>query len=280
MVNLKTLKNEIQQMFIEHNILEKSELDWLFCHFLNCTNAQLFTVKEISKVKAKKIKKAAKKRILGMPIDKIIKQAYFYGEPFYVNTRVLTPRKETEHLVEAVIEQNKQKQNLTILDLGTGSGIIAITLKKHLLNASVMASEISFGALWVAKKNAKKHKVNINFIKSNLFAKIKNNSLDIIVSNPPYIKSSEIDYLQNEVKNYDPRVSLDGGFTGYSFYKQIIRNAPQKLKKGGKLYFEVGAGQAKTIVKMLEKHFENIEVIKDYNQIERVVIATKKGENL
>ncbi|PKK95924.1 MAG: peptide chain release factor N(5)-glutamine methyltransferase [Tenericutes bacterium HGW-Tenericutes-4] len=279
MVNLLTLKNEIKKSYEQHNILEKSELDWLFCHTLSCTQTELFKTEKITNKKARQIKRIAKKRICGIPLDKIIKKAFFYGESFYVNNNVLTPRKETEHLVEAVINDNNKKQNLNILDLGTGSGIIAIMLKKH-LNVSVTASDISFRALLVAKKNARMHKTPIQFVRSNLFNKIKQNNFDIIVSNPPYIKSSEIDSLQNEVKNCDPHLALDGGFTGLSFYKQIIRNAPQKLKKSGKLYFEVGAGQAQTIIKMLNKNFYNFEVIKDYNQIERVVIATKKGENI
>jgi release factor glutamine methyltransferase len=276
MTDLLQLKKEIALYYKQHNIVEKSELDWLFCHVLECTKAELFLKKQISGAQARKIKKYAKKRAQGMPLDKIIKQAYFYKLPFYVNNDVLTPRKETEHLIEAVIEQCKPKQNLNILDLGTGSGIIAITLQKELKNAKITASDVSKKALKVAKYNAKRHGVSIHFVKSNLFDKLKRKQFDVIVSNPPYIKSSEITSLQNEVKNYDPMLALDGGFTGLNLYKKIIRCMPKSLKSGGLLCFEVGQGQAQVLKKMLSKQFENIQIIKDYNKIERVVIATKK----
>jgi release factor glutamine methyltransferase len=187
---------------------------------------------------------------------------------------VLTPRQETEILVEKVINDYKNTKNISILDLCTGSGIIAVTLKKY-LQAEITASDISNKALKVAKKNAKSNKVKLSFLKSDLFNKI-NKKYDVIVCNPPYIKSSKINSLQTEVKNHDPLIALDGGVTGLNFYKKIIKNAPQNLSKSGRIYLELGKGQHKQVAKMLENRFKDINIIKDYNNIERIVYATKK----
>lgn len=129
------------------------------------------------------------------------------------------------------------------------------------------------------KKNAEKNNVKIIFKKSDLFLNLKSiKKFDIIVSNPPYIPSNEISSLDVEVKDYDPLISLDGGEDGLRFYEQIILEAPLHLNKGGKIFFEVGKGQSVDVVKLLEKDFENIKVIKDYNKINRVVYATKKSK--
>ena len=275
MIDFLKVKKEITSLYQTYNITEKSELDWLFCSILKTDIAGLFDKKQITKKEYKKLKKVAKKRVSGMPLSKILKEAYFYKECFYVNTNVLTPRKETELLVEEIIKDYKDKK-VNILDIGTGSGCIAILLKKH-LNANVTALDISKKALKVAKKNAKNLKETITFIKSNLFEKV-NETFDVIVSNPPYIKSEEINSLQEEVKNYDPHLALDGGITGYNIYKQIIKCAPQKLKENGKLYLELGIGQSATVKKMLEKKFKDIKIIKDYNNIDRIIVASNNKE--
>jgi len=278
MNDFSKLKKELTNLYKQHNITEKSELTGLFCHILKCDLGSLLTIKEVSNSQKNKIMRFAKKRIKGVPFYKLTKKAPFYKDEFLVNNNVLTPRKETEILVETIINQNKNKTLIKILDLGTGSGAIAITLKKH-LNCDLVASDISLKALRIAKKNAKLHKTKIRFVKSNLFDKLKKEKFDIIVSNPPYIKSQEIEFLQTEVKNYDPHLALDGGFTGYSFYKRIIRVVTKHLNEGGKLYFELGQNQAEWVEKMLNKNFTNIEIYEDYSKIKRVIVGTKK-ENI
>jgi release factor glutamine methyltransferase len=275
MIEIKKAKKQIQAWYKNANILEKSEVDWLFCHALKVDRAKLMITDKITKAKFSKIKKIAKKRVKGMPLAKIIKTSNFYGLDFKVNKCVLTPRKETELLVEKVISDFKDTQNKRMLDLGTGSGAIVITIKKHLPNINVVASDICSKALRVAKHNARVQKVQIGFVKCSLFDKI-DSKFDIVASNPPYIKSSDIKNLQTEVKDYDPLISLEGGLTGFNFYKQIIKTAPYKLVNGGKLYLELGKGQSEQVKKMLAKNFTNIEVIKDYNNVERVIVATKK----
>lgn len=275
MINLLTAYKDIEQSYKINNILEKSEVDWLFCNILKLDRAKLFITDEITNGQFRRIKKISQKRIKGIPLAKIIKLSNFYGFDFKVNNDVLTPRQETELLCEKVIEDFKDSEQKNILDLCTGSGAIAIILKKYLKNNNIIASDISCKALRVAKYNAKKHSVQISFVKSNLFDKIEG-SFDAIVSNPPYIKTCEIEGLQTEVKDYDPFISLDGGITGFNFYKQIIKLAPQKLNTNGKLYLELGLGQYEQVVKMLSKNFTDINIIKDYNNIERVIYATKK----
>ena len=275
MINLLTAKQQIEELYKSFNIFEKSEVDWLFCHILKLDRASLLMTKEITNKAFLKIKNIAKKRIKGMPLAKIIKTSNFYGFDFKVNKNVLTPRQETELLCEKVIDDFKSLENKNILDLCCGSGAIAIVLKKHLLSANITASDISRAAIRVAKYNAKKHNAQINFVKSNLFDKITN-KFDAIVSNPPYIKTTDIMDLQTEVKDYDPLIALDGGITGLNFYKQIIKLAPQKLFTNGKLYLELGMGQYENVAKMLNKNFTDINIIKDYNNIERVIYATKK----
>lgn len=275
MIDLKLAKTQIGALYKSVNILEKSEIDWLFCHVLKLNKAGLLITDKITNAKYRKIKKIAKKRVKGMPLAKIIKTSNFYGLDFKVNTFVLTPRKETELLVERVITDNKEEHAKKLLDLGTGSGVIAIVVKKHIPNMDVTASDICTKALRVAKHNAKAQKTQIKFIKSSLFDKI-DNKFDIIASNPPYIKISDIKHLQTEVKDYDPLLSLDGGVTGLNFYKQIIKAAPHKLFEDGKLYLELGKNQHEQVAKMLAKNFTDIEIIKDYNDIERVIVATKK----
>jgi|AntRauTorcE11897_2_1112592.scaffolds.fasta_scaffold00019_49 release factor glutamine methyltransferase len=273
-VNFSQVKKNLQTLYKQHNINEKSEQDWLFSHVLKLDRAKLFTVEEITKKEHNKIQKIANKRVKGIPLSKIIKNCNFYGNDFLVNKNVLTPRQETEILVEKVINDYKNTKNISILDLCTGSGIIAVTLKKY-LQAEITASDISNKALKVAKKNAKSNKVKLSFLKSDLFNKI-NKKYDVIVCNPPYIKSSKINSLQTEVKNHDPLIALDGGVTGLNFYKKIIKNAPQNLSKSGRIYLELGKGQHKQVAKMLENRFKDINIIKDYNNIERIVYATKK----
>lgn len=266
-------KNAIAKLYKKFGIYEQSEVDWLFCYILNTNKLGLLTTDNITNKQYARIIKIAKRRIKGIPLAKLIKKWEFYGREFRVNKNVLTPRQETELLVEKVIEDYKVLSNKKILDLCTGSGAIAITLACE-LNAEIIASDISRKALSVAKYNAKAIDTNINFKHSDLFDKIEG-KFDAIVSNPPYIKTEVIKSLQVEVKKYDPMLALDGGKNGLNFYKEIIKKAPQKLNKNGKIYLELGIGQTKQVKKMLEKDFKNILIIKDYNNIERIIYASK-----
>ena len=275
-VSFSSVYAECKLKLKDAGISEPSELDFLLCEVLNVKRGKLRLITKIKQSQKKQIDDAIKRRINGEPITKIFGHTNFYGYDFIVTKDVLSPRQETEILVETVLKNIKGK--MRVLDLCTGSGVIAICVAKK-SQATVVASDISSKALDVAQKNAEKNNVKIIFKKSDLFLNLKSiKKFDIIVSNPPYIPSNEILGLDVEVKDYDPLISLDGGDDGLRFYEQIILEAPLHLNKGGKIFFEVGKGQSVDVVKLLEKDFENIKVIKDYNKINRVVYATKKSK--
>ena len=256
------------------NKFEKSDLDFIFAEVLNKSRAEIRLVKNISKSDYKTIESIVKRRANGEPISKIFQRANFYGLDFVVTKDVLSPRMDTERLVETVLKEIKPKQS--VLDIGTGSGAIAIAIAKH-SGAKVTAVDISLEALKVAKQNAKNNNVNVKFVKSDLFDGLgRFAKFEVIVSNPPYIPTKDIDSLDDEVKKHDPILALDGGITGLEFYKKIIDEAPKKLKANGKIFFEVGINQSSLVKKLLQKNFKDIRIVKDYNKIDRVVYATVK----
>ena len=205
----------------------------------------------------------------------------FYSREFFVNSKTLDPRPETELLIDLIKNfKGKTVTPLKILDLGTGTGCIIITLFLELrkkINVSCDGIDISNNALRVAKKNAIHHHVanKINLYKSNWFINIKK-KFDIIVSNPPYIKKSEIKFLPLEVKNFDPEVSLCGGYDGLNSFRRIAHGAKKFLKKDGVIYVEIGNYQSEKVRKIFEnKKFVTLDVVKDLSNMERVIIFKK-----
>ena len=284
MIDLRSYKKEVEKIFEKHNI-DSEEVNILFCEALNLSLSELILKKNITEKEQVEINRAIAKRLKGIPIQKIFKRAYFYGNAFFVNNNVLCPRPETELLVEEVLKNikfakndkkitiNTQKTNkkLKILDLCTGSGCIAISIKKN-FNEDIFASDISKKALYIARKNAKNLDAKIRFFESDLFEKI-NQKFNIIVSNPPYIKSSDIQNLDTEVKNYDPILALDGGEDGLVFYKKIASQAKTYLNKNGTIILEVGYNQASDVKFLFEQNGFDCEIKKDYNNIERIVVC-------
>lgn len=263
---------EVLSRLFDSKEIDRSDLDWIIVEVLKIKRSELTIDRHLSIKEIKKIFKLAKKRYKGKPLSQLLKKCDFYGLDFYVNSNCLSPRPETELLVETVMNGGNGRFGL---DIGTGSGAIAITLSK-LASKCMTAVDVSLKALCVAKKNAKAHKQEIEFIKSDLFKKLGGRKFDFIVSNPPYIKTKDIETLDSEVKDYEPHKALDGGEDGLKFYKKIIKDAPMFLKAGGKIYFELGAGQSTAVSTLLEKEFKDIQVIKDYNKIDRIIKATKK----
>ena len=244
------------------------DMRWLACSILKKKLHEINSA-ELTNKQQETLNNGVEKLKQNMPLNYITNSAPFYGLDFYVDENVLIPRMETEMLVEKIIVDNKNAKNLKILDLCTGSGCIAITLKKH-LDCSVFASDFSESALKIAKNNAKTHKTDITFIKSDMFKKILD-KFDIIVSNPPYIKKSEIEKLDDSVKNFEPYIALDGGNDGLDFYRKIADLAPKFLNKNGKLYLEIGFDQGQSVPKLLENNFKNIEIFKDLDNNDRIV---------
>ena len=210
----------------------------------------------------------------GIPLQHITHRQEFMKMDFFVDENVLIPRPDTEILVEEVIKIAQKYNSPRILDLCTGSGAIAISLKKFVPNADITAVDISEKALEIAQKNAKKLETKINFLKSDLFDKLDNKKFDIIVSNPPYIRKDEIKKLSEEVQK-EPKIALDGGEDGLDFYRIITEQAINYLKTGSFLCFEIGYNQKNDVIKIIEdkQNYKNTYCKKDLYGNDRIIIT-------
>ena len=210
------------------------------------------------------------------PLNYVLGYSYFYGYKMIVNENVLIPRFETEELVGLVLSKYDEYfkgQKVDLADVGTGSGAIAIALKKEEANLNVCASDISFDALNVARQNAKNNDADITFYQGSMLEPLIENNikLDILVSNPPYIKQDEV--LDPSVKDYEPHVALFGGNDGLKFYRMIFENAHKVLKEKSMLFFEIGYDQRENLTALASEYFKNahIEVFKDINKKDRML---------
>lgn len=220
----------------------------------------------------------------GRPIAYILKVQEFMGLDFYVEEGVLIPRPDTEILVEECISYLKKIGKSKFIDIGTGSGAITVSLAKLLDDTEGTSLDISEKALEIGKKNAKLQEVDqkILFLKSDVFSAIEKDEsyvelIDLVVSNPPYIPKEVIEGLQVEVRDFEPRLALDGGIDGLDFYRKIVREGIKFLKKGGLMAFEVGHDQAEEVKNLMEVSsvFSDIKIIKDLSGISRVVTGIK-----
>lgn len=214
-----------------------------------------------------------------VPLSHLVGFEYFYDRKFKVTKDVLSPRMETEELIYKVIEYVKKtnKNNLKILDLCTGSGIIAITIKKELeqVSVDVIASDISEEAIEVANENARFHEATIKFIKSDIFNNI-DDKFDIIVSNPPYIDRKDEVIMQNNVLKYDPHLALFAEEEGLYFYRKIIEQAKDYLKENGVMFFEIGYDQRDKIIQLADMNEYSAKVYKDINGRDRMAFLVHK----
>lgn len=215
----------------------------------------------------------------GFPIEHITHHKEFMKLDFFVDENVLIPRQDTEILVEEVIEIANKIGASKILDLCTGSGAIGISLAKYINSCVLTLVDISEEAIKIAKKNASINKVEsqIKFIHSNLFDNLESQKFDIIVSNPPYIKSEDIEHLENQVKK-EPYIALNGGQDGLDFYRNIIKETYKYLNKGGYLCLEIGLDQKYDVIELIEneERFEEIYSKRDLYGIDRIIIAKLK----
>lgn len=231
----------------------------------------------IEKTQEELISSILKKRIKREPLAYIFKEWDFYGETFYLDKNSLIPRQDTELMVDLVLNQFDKKSKLNILDLGTGSGVIGITLSKFYPNSLITISDISPKALKVANKNIKKHKVsNVNSIESNWFSAFKEEeNFDLILTNPPYIDKGDV-HLTNLEINYEPSNALVSANNGFSDIFKIIDSAANFLKPQGKLFIEHGYTQAYEVKNYLQKkYFDTIKQHRDINHKIRVTSASK-----
>lgn len=229
----------------------------------------------VSENLSKKYFEAVRRRIEHIPLQHITGHQQFMDFDFIVNEDVLIPRPETELLVEQVVSDIGERP-VKVLDMCTGSGCIAISVDKMCHNALVTAVDISDKALKVAKENNIRNQSNVTFVESNLFENVRE-KYDIIISNPPYIPTGDIDTLMEEVKDYEPHLALDGSGDGLKFYREICNQLQNYLNQHGKIFFEIGYDQGKAVSDLLRKnHFNHIQVLKDLSGNDRMVIAGKE----
>lgn len=275
------LKDLIEQAtkFLEGAKVSDAQIDsWLLAEYvfgINKTQYYINPNMEVAKEKADKYMALVNKRADKIPLQHITGCQEFMGFNFKVNEKVLIPRQDTELLVEQAVDyigENKMK----VLDMCTGSGCIAISIYKLCDNAKVTAVDISEEALKIAKENNRTNGSNVTFIKSDLFENVEG-EFDVIVSNPPYIRTSEIESLMEEVKLHDPMIALDGSEDGLKFYREIIKKANDYLKKNGIIFFEIGCDQGESVPQILKEYnFKDIKVLKDLPGNDRVVIGRKE----
>lgn len=213
------------------------------------------------------------KRQKGIPLQYILGEEDFYGRTFKVIEGVLIPRQDTEISVEKILNIIENNQINNMLEIGCGTGIVSISVDLE-SSVDVTAVDISEKAMENTRINKKELNSKIKIINSDLFSNI-NEKFDLIYSNPPYIKSCEIENLQVEVKDYEPRLALDGGEDGLFFYRSIIKSSPEFLNHKGFLVFEIGHDEAEDICNLMKDKFE-VEVYKDLNNLDRVVVGQLK----
>ena len=270
---VEKLVAEVENVLKNGGVDEKSDAEWIVCNATGLKRSELEKNKTIVQpTHVKKAMETAKERASGRPLWYIIGDTDFYGYTIKVDERVLIPRPETEELVAFAAENIKSDDK--VLDLCTGSGAIAIALKLK-TGATVIASDVSDGALELAAENAAQNNGDVTFVKSNMFGNVTEN-YDVIVSNPPYIPTQDINGLEKSVKDYEPKLALDGGADGLDYYKIIAVDGINHLNAGGKLFLEVGIGQVNAVKELLEQAgFINVEIRKDISGVERMIKAEK-----
>ena len=278
--SLKGLLADGAKMLAQAGI-DEAELDarYILEYITGLNSAQYFIHSEdvIEKDKAEEFFRLIERRSKRIPLSYVIGTRDFFGLTFKVDENVLIPEQETELLVEEVIKHSEGK---SVLDMCTGSGCIAISIALFGKPSKVAASDISEKALEVARENAKSLKAGeISFIQGDMFENVTD-KFDIIVSNPPYIETGEIDELMPEVRDYITRLALDGDKDGLKFYRIISKEAVKKLNKNGRIFYEIGYNQSRAVASiLLENGFTDVKIMKDYSGLDRIVMA-KLGEKL
>jgi len=268
---LMTAKEYLKQ----HEIADADVDAWyLLTHVFRINRADyyLHCDGKVSESQVETYMQLVQQRAQHIPLQYITGTQEFMGLEFDVTVDVLIPRQDTEILVEEVLKVCNQK---SVLDMCTGSGCIIISLAKLGNIAKAVGVDLSEKALRIARKNAAKHKLNVEFIQSNLFDCIEGD-YDIIVSNPPYIPSEEIPYLMPEVRDHEPIMALDGDQDGLTFYRRITSEAQKYLSRNGYLFYEIGYNQGREVKEILEKAgFTDIKIVKDLSGLDRVVFGRR-----
>ena len=271
---VKDLLIRARKTLQDSRIESLSDSDFLLAYVCDCKVSELLPFMEVSEDKMRIFDSLITRRCQHEPMDSLIGYTEFLGLKIPFHRETLSPRQETEIMVDTIIAENRQGGKYNVLDMCTGSGCIGLAIAKH-MQAEVTLVDISDDAIRVANNNARLNNVTATIIKSNLFDNITT-KFDIIISNPPYIPTLDCEGLEDEVKFFDPILALDGGEDGLDFYRKIITESPKHLNDGGLIYLESGINQSEDIVNLLTKDFEDIKVFKDYAGIDRFIRAKLK----
>lgn len=266
---LSRLSAMMKKGFAEKKI-DESDAEWILSLSLDIPRSSLSEERVVTRAECRKVLDIYEERMTGRPLWYIIGDTEFYGYTMKVDERVLIPRPETELLVQQAVQTLEEGDK--VLDLCTGSGAIAIAIACEAAkdkNVSVTAADISEEALEVARENARINKANVNFVKSDLFQSVRGR-YNLITANPPYIRTAEIEKIQKEVREFEPRIALDGGEDGLDFYRRIAEKLSRHLVHGGMLILECGEDQAQEILKIFSK-CDYAMVVKDMEGKERIV---------
>ncbi len=256
--------------------IDSADRDWIISEVLKINRSEVANLKYIWSNDFDKMLEFAEERGTGKPLQQVFGYTDFYGMKINVSRDVLCPRPETEYLVEQVSKLIKENNYNEVLDLCTGSGAIALVIKRDNCSVNVIATDISEKALVVAKQNAEENNLQVNFVISNLFDKVQG-EFDIIVSNPPYIESDVVKTLDPEIRFFEPIIALDGGKDGLDYYRKIVNGCKNHLKIGGILAFEIGYNQKDSVISILENAqdmvFEDIKCMQDLENNDRMIFA-------
>lgn len=254
----------------------------LLCHAMHCDRAHLYAHAgdELTQFAWIHYGRYLSERLSGKPTQYITHRQEFYGRDFYVNVDVLIPRPETEHLVEAAVGWLQGRgAGARVLDVGTGSGAIAVSVALE-SGARVAASDISVKALAVAERNRAKHAAMVDFFAGDLVSAVAPGSLDLVISNPPYVPGADAANMQREVRDWEPQVALFAGDSGFEIYRRLIYGARGAVKPGGRLLMELGYRSLEGVREMLVDGWSDIQVICDLAGLPRVMGATRKAAEL
>jgi release factor glutamine methyltransferase len=215
-------------------------------------------------------------RLKGKPTQYITRRQEFFGRDFFVDESVLIPRPETEHLVEAALAHLRARPELAVLDVGTGSGAVAISLALE-ANQPVLASDISLPALAIAERNRKTYNAAVRFVAVDLLSSMSPASIDLLISNPPYVPGADAANMQREVRDWEPEIALFAGDSGLEIYRRLLEGAERTVKPSGRLLVELGFRSLEPVREMLAAHWTDIAVSSDLAGLPRVLGATLRG---
>ncbi len=258
----------------------RANAEIMLAHILKCKRLDLYLMfdKPLKPNEVDLYREFLKRRSKFEPLQHILGTVEFYGFEFKVNKNALIPRQETEILIETVLKNVDKENNLKILDIGTGTGNIPVSLAKNLPKAKFISIDINEKAIELAKENAKLNEVEnqIEFLHYDIFSNQNfQKDFDVIVSNPPYVPEDEYKTLQKEILNFEPQNAVTDFNDGLTFYKLIAEKSSQILKSGGMIFFEIGKDQHEPVQKIIEKNFNEIKTAKDFLNIERVIYGVK-----